>query len=121
MDLIGPTLPDKYAPLQANGNGLQGVYLAPVPEDMAAVIYSLLAGQVEEIARSTVPEANPLQDVQEVLSDPSLQVTTKQQLVGQGLFRSRAELIEPSCRATGLTDRRFLRASHIKPRALRRP
>ena len=119
MDLIGPTLPDKYAPLQANGNGLQGVYLAPVPEDMAAVIYALLAGQVEEIARSTVPEANPLQDVQEVLSDPSLQVTAKQQLVnariGQGLFRSRVELIEPSCRVTGLTDRRFLRASHIKP------
>ena len=58
-------------------------------------------------------------DVQQVLSDPSLQVTAKQQLVnariGQGLFRSRVELIEPSCRVTGLTDRRFLRASHIKP------
>jgi len=33
------------------------------------------------------------------------------------MHRSRVELIEPSCRVTGLTDRRFLRASHIKPRA----
>jgi hypothetical protein len=49
-------------------------------------------------------------DVQQVLSDPSLQVTAKQQLVnariGQGLFRSRVELIEPCCRVTGVTDRR---------------
>lgn len=119
MDQIGPTLPDKYAPLQANGNGLQGVYLAPVPEDMAAVIYGLLGGQVEEIARSTVPDANPLNDLQELLFDSNVQPTVKQQLVsarvGQGLFRSRVELIEPSCRVTGVSDRRFLRASHIKP------
>ncbi|MEI7785143.1 MAG: HNH endonuclease signature motif containing protein [Betaproteobacteria bacterium] len=119
MDLIGPTLPDKYSPLQANGNGLQGVYLAPVPDDLGAIIYRLLAGQAEEIARSTVPEPNPLRDVQRVLSDPSVQETVQQQLVnariGQGLFRSRVELIEPYCRITGVTDRRFLRASHIKP------
>lgn len=119
MDLIGPTLPEKYYPLQANGNGLQGVYLAPLPDAMAAVISGLLAGQVEEIVRSTAPEASPLQDVQQVLSDPSVPATVKQQLVnariGQGLFRSRVELIEPSCRVTGVADRRFLRASHIKP------
>ncbi|MEY4653589.1 MAG: hypothetical protein RI884_2170 [Pseudomonadota bacterium] len=119
MDLLGPTLPDKYSPLQENGNGLQGVYLAPVPEDMAAVICHLLDGQVEEIARATRPEANALQDVQQVLSDSAVQITAKQQLVnariGQGLFRSRVELIEPCCRVTGVTDRRFLRASHIKP------
>lgn len=86
---------------------------------MAVVIHGLLDGQIEEIARSTVPDTNPLRDVQEVLSDPSVQITAKQQLVnariGQGLFRSRVELIEPCCRVTGVTDRRFLRASHIKP------
>lgn len=119
MSLIGATLPDKYSPLQANGNGNQGVYLAPVPLNMAAVISSLLAGQVESIAKSTEPEDNPVQDVQQVLSDPNLQSTVKQQLVnarvGQGIFRSQVELIEPGCRITGVTDRRFLRASHIKP------
>lgn len=119
MGLIAPTLPDKYSPLQHNGNGIQSVYLAPVPESMALVLKTLLAGQVEEVAKATQPEDNPVADVQQVLADPSLQPTVKQQLVnariGQGLFRSQVELIEPGCRITGVTDRRFLRASHIKP------
>ncbi|WP_350029978.1 HNH endonuclease signature motif containing protein [Caballeronia sp. GAOx1] len=45
--------------------------------------------------------------------------TEKLQLVrarrGQGLFRSRVELLEKDCRLTGITDRQHLRASHIKP------
>ncbi|MEY4139999.1 MAG: hypothetical protein RLZZ371_2181, partial [Pseudomonadota bacterium] len=31
MLLLADTLPEKYSPLQPNGNGNQGVYLAPVP------------------------------------------------------------------------------------------
>jgi predicted restriction endonuclease len=34
---------------------------------------------------------------------------------GQGLYRQRLEQIEDRCRVTGLLDRRYLRASHIKP------
>jgi len=34
---------------------------------------------------------------------------------GQGLFRSNLEKIEKSCRLTGVSDKRFLIASHIKP------
>ena len=34
---------------------------------------------------------------------------------GQGVFRTNAESIEERCRVTGITDRRLLRASHIKP------
>jgi hypothetical protein len=45
--------------------------------------------------------------------------TEKAQLVlarrGQGLFRTRVELLEPRCRVTGVTDRAHLRAGHIKP------
>jgi len=33
----------------------------------------------------------------------------------QALFRDRLERIEKGCRVTGITDGRFLRASHIKP------
>jgi 5-methylcytosine-specific restriction enzyme A len=33
----------------------------------------------------------------------------------QVLFRDRVELVEDGCRVTGIFDRRFLRASHIKP------
>lgn len=34
---------------------------------------------------------------------------------GQGKFRERVLANEPSCRLTGVSDARFLRASHIKP------
>jgi len=36
MGTLAATLPEKYSPLQGNGKGNQGVYLAPVPEAMAA-------------------------------------------------------------------------------------
>lgn len=31
MDVLAPLLPDKYSPLQPNGNGLQGVYMRNFP------------------------------------------------------------------------------------------
>jgi hypothetical protein len=55
----------------------------------------------------------------QILSSEGISDTDKQQIikarVGQGLFRRRLELIEPSCRVTGVRDRAHLRASHIKP------
>jgi len=49
----------------------------------------------------------------------TLEVTEKLQLskarIGQGLFRSRLEQIEPACRVTGVTNKALLIASHIKP------
>jgi len=45
--------------------------------------------------------------------------TEKQALVksrrGQGLFRERVAAVEPRCRVTGVTNRAYLIASHIKP------
>jgi putative restriction endonuclease len=35
--------------------------------------------------------------------------------VGQGIFRDRLERIESACRVTGIMDRRYLQATHIKP------
>ena len=34
---------------------------------------------------------------------------------GQGVFRANVESREPECRVTGVTNPRYLRASHIKP------
>ena len=42
MGTLAATLPEKYSPLQGNGN--QGVYLAPMPEAMAAELTRLLSG-----------------------------------------------------------------------------
>jgi len=45
--------------------------------------------------------------------------TEKMRLVkarrGQGIYRQNLEQIEKGCRVTGITDGRYLRASHIKP------
>ena len=121
MTELAPTLPKKYSPLQANGNGNQGVYLAPVPDAMAAVLRRLLTGQVDEVVVATVVEDEAVADKEQlrIVKDESIATTERDQLVkarvGQGLFRSRVELLDPVCRITGVSDRRFLRASHIKP------
>jgi hypothetical protein len=121
MDVLGPTLPAQYSPLQANGNGNQGVYLAPVPAQMAISIRRLLVHQVEDIEGESVLEVDPEGDREQdkIERDATILPTEREQLVkarvGQGLFRSRVELIESGCRLTGVRDRRFLRASHIKP------
>lgn len=42
IDLLHPLLPDRYSPLQRNGNGIQSVYLTPVPEMLAAALIALI-------------------------------------------------------------------------------
>ena len=123
MLALGPTLPSVYSPLQANGNGNQVVYLTEVPAAMAAVLSGLLGGQVEDIqAGMPTLQIAAAAEEQRVRSDTSIPETERMQLVkarvGQGLYRSRVELLEPRCRLTGITDKRMLRASHIKPWAV---
>ena len=123
MHVLGPTLPTKYSPLQENGNGKQSVYLANVPEAMAVVLTSLLGDQVEKIIDATeVAQDFEAQDEaaeKALRSRGDIPETEKLQLVkarrGQGLFRSRVELIENACRITGVSEKAHLRASHIKP------
>jgi hypothetical protein len=121
MDTLAATLPEKYSPLQANGNGNQGVYLAPVAPVMASELSRLLNGQVESVILAYPLDDDLTADAAEkaIRENGAIPVTEREQLVkarvGQGLYRSRVELIEAGCRLTGVTDRRFLRASHIKP------
>jgi putative restriction endonuclease len=121
METLAPTLPEKYSPLQASGNGNQGVYLAPVPETMAKELSRLLGGQLEEVMLTSPLDVNPEADAVEkaIKEDSAIPLTEREQLVkarvGQGFYRSRVEMLEAGCRITGITDRRFLRASHIKP------
>jgi len=122
IEALRPTLPDRYSPLQANGNGNQTVYLAEVPEPMAAVLMRLLGDDSALIAAAAVTAIGQVANNQaeiSILSRSDIPQTTKEQLIrarrGQGLFRSRVELIERGCRVTGLSIREHLRASHIKP------
>jgi putative restriction endonuclease len=118
-------LPSKYSPLQTNGDGLQSVYLAEVPQAMADALIGLM-GQpfYDAIALLTAfpssPDVDGLGETDtgvdaEIAAGP----TFKEQLVkarrGQGVFRSSVLLTETGCRVTRVADPKHLRASHIKP------
>lgn len=91
-------------------------------------LYSVRLEQVGEFIYARVvgansapdlPEADIALDIKAIENSTTLTDTEKPQLIqarrGQGLFRTRVELIEPACRVTGIKDRAHLRASHIKP------
>jgi putative restriction endonuclease len=46
IEILRPLLPDKYSPLQPNGNGLQSVYLTEVPPTLAEVLIGLIGQEV---------------------------------------------------------------------------
>ena len=133
MQAIGPTLPERYSPIRANGHGNQGVYLAQIPRAMALVIAQLaspeLLGiiqgiQVSEVAETPLPELRGIteweeQEVSRISEDRALPDTEKDALIkarrGQGRFRQRVGRLERFCRVTRVDRPEHLIASHIKP------
>jgi putative restriction endonuclease len=128
IDILRPLLPNKYSPLQPNGNGLQSVYLTEVPTTLAEVLIGLIG---QEVAPVTISAANvkPISaddlDVWEkkleqgVADDASIPETDRVAIVrarvGQGLFKERVGKIESKCRITGVENPIHLVASHCKP------
>jgi hypothetical protein len=124
IDKIREHLPDKYSPLQENGNGIQSVYLASVPDEMATVLIQLIGSEASG-------KLDLLVDLENVLERPSdnldaqviertdigavEQVRLLRSRRGQGVFKRNVMLHENSCRVTRVADIRHLRASHIKP------
>jgi hypothetical protein len=124
IEMLAPTLPRKYSPLRSTGDGLQSVYLAEVPEQMATVLRSLLGGQVEEVLGAERGASRPDESVDDAAEDAikertDIPATEKQQLIkarrGQGLYRTNLEKLEKCCRVTGVAAMEHLRASHCKP------
>jgi hypothetical protein len=50
INILRPLLPERYSPLQTNGNGLQSVYLTEVPTALAEVLVGLIGEEVAPIA-----------------------------------------------------------------------
>lgn len=122
--LLRPHLLVKYSPLQKTGDGLQSVYLAKVPAEMARILAQLIGEEylsTFENLTSETEEPNFVADQQEeaIKGRTDIAATFKEQLVksrrGQGLFKANVRLNEKGCRVTGVTDLQHLRASHIKP------
>jgi putative restriction endonuclease len=119
---IAPLLPPKYSPIQANGNGNQGIYLAALPEELGELLLQLtrtvltISDSDAETASSILQQLSDIDELRDIQSIPETQrVQLVKARVGQGLFRSLVLLQHPVCRVTGVSDKRLLRASHIKP------
>ena len=128
IDILRPLLPERYSPLQPNGNGLQSVYLTELPADLAEVLLGLIGAEVEPLAltaKSTKPVVADDLDLwegrieREVATDKTLPETDRMAIIrarrGQGLFKDRVSQIESRCRITGVQNPVHLVASHCKP------
>ena len=131
MDLLGPMLPYRYAPLQKNGFGLQGVYLTNISEAFATVLIGLIGAEARSVVSNLrvaseptiVPAIGLLEweehELAQVRVDESLSETDRLAVVlarrGQGIFKQRVMRIESRCRITGVDRPEHLRASHCKP------
>lgn len=117
LDAIGPLLAEKYAPIQANGNGNLS-YLSSISDSLGELLLQL-GGVAPQAIQATVSSDGLAEDIQRIVNDTSLRPTDKMQLskarIGQGLFRKSVLALEPACRVTGVTTLSLLRASHIKP------
>lgn len=131
MARLAPLLPKRYAPLQANGHGLQSVYLTLLPETFALALADLIGRPAHSIIQGrhlADADDKPLEQglveweehqLAELHASTTLPETTKQAVIqarrGQGLFKQRVMRIERRCRLTGVDRIEHLRASHCKP------
>lgn len=123
IEVIRPFLPARYSPLQHSGDGLQGVYLTEVPEDLAETLIALI-GQAywdtfSALTADLADTAERSQSDDALVKAAITGATFVEQVVkarrGQGVFRSNVLLREDHCRVTKVSEPRHLVASHIKP------
>jgi hypothetical protein len=128
MAVLGPLLPEKYSPLQPNGNCLQSVYLTELPESLAEILIGLIGQEIALLslaAKEILPA--PFDDLDywehkielEIIADISVRETEKLAIVkarvGLGVYKERVRSIESKCRITGVENPVHLVASHCKP------
>jgi len=126
FELLQPLLPKRYSPISTNtGRGNQGIYLAELSEYLGELLLKLIEEYAdhairvellilqEDLARTT-GMLSDLKDLEAITGITEKEALIKARL-GQGLFRRRVSILEPSCRVTGLANQQFLVASHIKP------
>ena len=122
MNQIAPLLSAKYAPLQENGNGLQGVYLTEISAEFGQLLTQLTNANIPLIQHELAPlfdseseyEINLEIEARKLDGNlEKIQLTKSRR--GQGIFKANVRLVENRCRITGVTNIKHLRASHIKP------
>jgi putative restriction endonuclease len=107
-------------PMKPSGNE---AYLSEIAEAEAYQMRRLLSSLVEDLEDRMATETDgKLQEQaieEHIWQRTDIAPLGKRQLsfarAGQGVFREHVEHIETACRVTGILDRRYLRATHIKP------
>ena len=128
MDVLKPLLPEKYSPLQENGNGNQRVYLTCIPESLAKKLRELIGEDVEQIFLESKERQGELKTDKEVEAErieriirknKDITETEKEALIkarkGQGKFRDDVLSLHKKCPFTGVYNPTFLQAGHLKP------
>ena len=122
MEQIRPLLEERYAPLQANGDGLQGVYLTEISSAFADLLLMLTQVNIPLIQHelAPLPESESEYETNFEIAARGLEGDLEKiQLTkarrGQGIFKANVRLVETRCRVTGVSNIKHLRASHIKP------
>jgi hypothetical protein len=129
LGVVGPLLPPKYSPLQANGNGIQSIYLTEVSETFAEVLAGIIGAEAQTLI-AAVPVGAPMQTNDDldywehriesgIVGDTTVTETEREAIIrarrGQELFKQRVMEIEEHCRITGVSNPVHLIASHCKP------
>ena len=134
MQVLKAVLPERYSPLQANGNGIQAIYLTELSASFTEVLSGLIgeevrpllgAGPVDDVVQNERIVTGDDLDVwerrleEQVETDGAVTETDREAIVrarvGQGLFKYRVMQIETSCRITRVNNVSHLVASHCKP------
>jgi hypothetical protein len=129
IEVLRPLLPARYSPLQANGNGIQSVYLTELPPSLAETLAGLVGEEAQALIGSFSVGA-PMQTTDDldwwerriedsIERDATIPATDREAIIrarrGQGIFKQRVMEIEQRCRITGVSSPVHLIASHCKP------
>jgi putative restriction endonuclease len=130
MGVLASYMDERYAPLQSDGRGKQGVYLTSISSGLIETLAGLIGPEAVDLMHMT-SLAEPigsygqgLVEWEEHLRDEislrdDLSESQKQQLIlarrGQGQFRKNVQQLERFCRVTHVDQPEHLRASHCKP------
>ena len=129
MGVLRPLLPDRYSPLQPNGNGIQSVYLTELTSAFAETLAGLVGTEAEPLMGGVAVGA-PMQTNDDldwwehrienrIECDTAIPPTDREAIIrarrGQGVFKQRVMEIEQRCRITGVANPVHLIASHCKP------
>jgi putative restriction endonuclease len=129
IDVLRPLAPARYGPLQANGDGKQGIYLTELTTAFAETLAGMIGAEAQSLIGG-VEVGAPMQTNDDldfwehrleaaVETDTSLPPTERETIIrarrGQGLFKERVMRIEERCRITKVDNPVHLVASHCKP------